>query len=111
MKKRKEHLAGGSNPQGAEQHGAPRHRPGEWSVTPDDEYFVVGDEPGNIYASVAHVWEEPHARLMAAAPDLLEALEDITRLVEKYPDYFKAHEANMGAYLDNARAAIQKAKS
>jgi hypothetical protein len=37
---------------------------------------------------------------------LIERLSDLSGLVSRYPDYFKAHEANMGVYLENARALL-----
>ena len=47
--------------------------------------------------------EEANARLIAAAPDLLEALEKFTLL---NPDHYK----DIAGFIKNAQAAISKAK-
>ena len=61
-----------------------KHTPGPWShaysndTGPDDDYFIeffeVCDARGEV---IARVEEQPDARLIAAAPDLLEALHHI----------------------------------
>lgn len=91
---------------------SPQHTPGPWYFTPDsDEIFAADDE------IVAVTWcvpkrgglaEGKNARLIAAAPDLLEALAtalgalDASRSGGAYPD-FEVWEAL-------ARAAIAKAE-
>lgn len=94
------------------------HTPGPWFVNPlgltahqlavgTDETFVancgVGDGSPNEKAA--------NARLIAAAPDLLEAFQRIAAIADKEPS--NLHEAQVLRYsswaFDIARAAIAKA--
>lgn len=59
-----------------------QHFPGPWQVDapgPDEEqtWVVTAAHPsfGDVQADVANVWNEPNARLIAAAPSYFEALE------------------------------------
>jgi hypothetical protein len=53
---------------------APKHTPGPWSLTADQFAHIVTDVEGNeIYVGT----NEEDARLIAAAPELLEALRGI----------------------------------
>lgn len=61
-----------------------------------EEHFAVFDIHS---ACLAHVWSFGDANLYAAAPELLEALEDICNIYE-----FNS------ASMDRARAAIKKAR-
>ena len=80
------------------------HTPGPWKIFddhPDPDLLCLhvyhGDE------QIADVSELKNARLIAAAPDLLEALENL----------LKVHEGEGGTQYhagDMARAAIAKAK-
>lgn len=85
------------------------HTPGPWRL--DHERTIV-DAHGNKLAETwpPHPDALPDARLMAAAPDLLDAL---TRYVladcEKQGHSLYAHEHNQR--LDAARAAIRKAET
>jgi hypothetical protein len=93
---------------------ADKHTPGPWvfaysnDVGPDDDYFIEFFELSTTDGRVlARVEEEPDARLIAAAPDLLEALkvceENISSLLaSQHPKVF-------GIWLDSVRAAIAKA--
>jgi len=50
-----------------------------------------------------------HVRyLMDDRARLVAALRDMAQLVEKYPAYFKAGEANMSQYLENANALLRE---
>ena len=86
-----------------------KHTPGPWDAIPDcpeegsGDWYVVADNEDVL----ARGSSEPDARLIAAAPDLLAALQ------------WLAHEAScsdpsnsllLGDALDKARAAIAKAE-
>lgn len=93
-----------------------KHTPGPWSS--DHEYEETWDTQTNIYVGVkniliAQVCEtdgnisneefEANARLIAAAPDLLEALKRIEFMCAAPPDFSDA------TMQEIARAAIAKA--
>lgn len=77
-----------------------RHEPGRDGKPP---YVVRGSEGGFVVMGMAAERQEADAALIAAAPELLEALEVVLHLchVIKAPD---------GPALDKARAAIAKAR-
>ncbi|KKL99045.1 hypothetical protein LCGC14_1818440, partial [marine sediment metagenome] len=54
-----------------------------------------------------HAFNEANARLIAAAPELLETLEGI---VLTAADPLSAYDGRLEAALDSARAAIEKAQ-
>ena len=97
-----------------------KHTPGPWNVRDDGMSYVcpIIDAPSvgkGYYASIATVTQrDPHpqhgggismataeanARLIAAAPDLLEALETLVSMVHMSPDLWQ-----------RARVAIARAK-
>lgn len=90
-----------------------KHTPGPWFVRePDNGIYDTDDEIANVVArgpyglnTLAEDVELADARLIAAAPDLLETLRDIVAVY--------AHVINRGpresALLTRARAAIAKA--
>jgi hypothetical protein len=79
--------------------------PGKWAVYDDTddgktnriEIVAVGKTVARIYQS-NHVEDLPNARLLAAAPDLLEALQAVVRVADRATVEF-----------DMARAAIARA--
>ncbi len=83
--------------------------PGSWSfqyandVGPDDDYFIeffeVSSKDGKV---LARVDEESDARLMAAAPDLLDALVTL-------PQGMSSTDQDWWDWVDKARSAINKA--
>lgn len=87
-----------------------KHTPGPWKAHFEDAYFVTGPDLGRVAMMMnlkgAHGLggrrsgneSAANARLIAAAPDLLEALKDAVRDSE-----------SPGQWLDEARAAIAKA--
>lgn len=92
------------------------HYPGPWNVSEGDGFRIEQEDMGGI----AYVIEPPHggnredadfaiaratARLIAAAPSLLDALKDLVGLAEMRG----AHLHEYTAALDAARAAIEKA--
>ena len=62
--------------------------------------YVGADEPG-----VA----EANARLMAAAPDLLEALDGMVQCIDAFHDTSRPIPSYLSAWYGAARAAIAKA--
>ena len=90
-----------------------QHTPGPWTAEPyrvgDSAYKIVYDADGHWLAEVFDVPNAPDtaaadARLIAAAPELLEALRNLVGLAEMRGSL---HEYR--AALDEARAAIAKA--
>ena len=79
-----------------------QHTPGPWHVepAPNRVHFAVRNDGVHVVTG----WREgaANARLIAAAPDLLEALR---RLVDACD-----HEKISGSQVTNARAAITKAE-
>jgi predicted MarR family transcription regulator len=88
-----------------------KHTPGPWVVYDDSndgktnriEIAAWGKTVARIYHSVP-AEDLPNARLIAAAPDLLEALKDTLQLLEVYCGDFEE------ATRKQARAAIAKAE-
>jgi hypothetical protein len=85
-----------------------KHTQGPWGfhysndVGPDDDYFIEFFEVVNPLGDViARVDEEPDASLIAAAPDLLDALVEV--MLRHVPF------SNKEAYAEKAREAIAKA--
>jgi hypothetical protein len=101
------------------------HTPGPWVVAPDpgrdceecgachEERFLVGWEMrGGGVVGLATILvddhEEANARLIAAAPDLLAALEECAERLHAYADYGESVKDE--ALYDMARKVIRKAK-
>ena len=72
------------------------------------DYFSVTDCEGS---EVAKVEFEPHAKLIAAAPDLLEALREILQIGEVYHSSIEAKHPlhDFESWKMKADAAINKA--
>lgn len=90
------------------------HTPGPWSVEIDHQTetpeFIRAYHKGEMFdiASLSDETEDikANARLIAAAPDLLAALDDLLSYLEGYDhDYPEA-----APKFDRARAAIAKAE-
>lgn len=84
-----------------------KHTPGPWRVGKGGPNMcpTVGTEKGLMVAMVAYGDSHPtqaNARLIAAAPDLLEALENLTIAIGMGWD--------LDGVLEVSRAAIAKAK-
>jgi hypothetical protein len=85
-----------------------KHTPGPWDII--DQYIIAGDE------SVICQWEsysdEADARLIAAAPDLLAALHEISRCCDERASFDgdPAMKRWCKATSEVARAAIAKAE-
>jgi hypothetical protein len=89
-----------------------QHTPGQWKFsqeTNDPEWFIVTTNHGVIVANVnANKTQEANARLIAAAPELLEALEGMVAYInslETIPCISRAMQD-----VGKAKAAISKAK-
>lgn len=91
---------------------APKHAPGPWSVVASRAHpatVVIRGPDGSFIGNVASWISDPNdalvaaanARLIAAAPELLEALEMVMR-VGRIDDNIKA--------MDQVAAAIAKAR-
>lgn len=99
------------------------HTPGPWEFGSGDDYYIraesypkafphhfKSDDLGDYLALVGNRTKdfgEANARLMAAAPDLLSALEAITDQLERIGD---PRPGKDGPFIDDARAAIAKAR-
>lgn len=85
-----------------------KHTPGPWIVGDDEDsdYFLVGPHDGDetVYHPVVKLHDQYNAYLIAAAPELLEALQRMVRFLEVED----AHLANFGE-VEAARASIAKA--
>ena len=86
-----------------------KHTPGDWYVTGEMTRYINVRIGGGLIQEVASCGpteadggygsqQEANARLIAAAPDLLEALRGVLRIADRKTDEF-----------DAARAAIAKA--
>lgn len=82
------------------------HTPGPWETSHDGHGGIyVGDKNGRQVGFVSlRSEQEANARLIAAAPELLEALRDLLA------DYDGSIEPGESALIDKARAAIAKVK-
>lgn len=93
-----------------------KHTPGRWSIARDPRpgmdwnSHIVDKKRGHAICFMAHSdgaspeRDEANARLIAAAPDLLEALRAVDVLFGHL-----ATDSTQRIWLDNARAAIAKA--
>lgn len=93
------------------------HTPGPWKALWSSGISIHGPDDRSV-ASIASSIKRPegekaaNAYLIAAAPDMLEALEGITGFVERLAGDEPAEAANPELWrkLERARAAIAKAK-
>ena len=92
-----------------------KHTPGPWTATADPYSDVVVDASGREIVVVMDPNGEANARLIAAAPDLLEALESVWLWMENQADgQSKGGHATFDLMMlreqrDIARAVIAKA--
>ena len=90
------------------------HTPGPW-VAGDDEgsdYYLVGPHDGNgiVYQSAVELHIEADTRLIAAAPEMLAALQAVLAEIEG-PDRPHSTDSWLPAHLAHqVRAAIAKAE-
>jgi hypothetical protein len=95
-----------------------KHTPGPWTVVQDtgaeDDYYVITEKEDVLATGLT----EADADLIAAAPDLLAALQNIMGMAQAHVNRAKALRHNKGkpvveameADLAAARAAIAKAE-
>lgn len=98
-----------------------KHTPGPWAAFTDDNHTnIVAFSPRTVcvFSLPGHEKNEPDVRLIAAAPELLEALETIEERISYYASLNDSEAPNIEqwAYTDQSsdmkkvRAAIAKAK-
>lgn len=86
------------------------HTPGPWSFRGCDGGWAI-DFNEDQEQVVDYVYEEADARLIAAAPELLEALEDLANdYAERFDMDSQSTNPGMKVVVENARAAIAKAR-
>ena len=78
--------------------------PGPWECR--DDYFTVVSSEGQL---VADVGSKPTANLIAAAPELLEALQCLKRELVLSDVDLAYIESHFRPHIDRAHAAIAKA--
>ena len=90
-----------------------KHTPGPWETLPDgDTFFIrVSDKAKPIakltWACIRRAELKANARLIAAAPELLEALEDALACLERLEDKDGAYRVTC---IQQCKQAIAKAK-
>ena len=85
--------------------------PGPWRYEASTK--TIRSEPANYWLATMDSWDgavnhEANAALIAAAPDIYAALQDITSAYERALARFGAHEWGM-LTVETARAALAKA--
>lgn len=82
-----------------------KHTPGPWHTAGDQGVQIRSqrDQIAKVWTMRGNEWKA-NARLIAAAPDLLEALRAVDVLFGHL-----ARDSTQRIWLDNARAAIAKA--
>ena len=93
-----------------------KHTPGPWVVTTCADYWVAAEDGAGIahcgdiewanHEVMQHEWEA-NARLIAASPDMLAALEAIEQFDLSWSN---SMDTNVEGIKDIASAAIAKAK-
>lgn len=87
------------------------HTPGPWTVNPSQ--LVKGPSGGTV-ADVRYKNGKHDARLIAASPDMLDALESAQALLNPMSGFVKRGDAKAQKHLedrrDMIRAALAKAK-
>ena len=100
-----------------------KHTPGPWSIRPIGGYPIIQSETGTLVAktdcslnSSNFVMDidvsRANARLIASAPELLEALEALLYSSESLRDDCESHDGicSEPASFQQARASIRKAR-
>ena len=81
-----------------------KHTPGPWGIVAGTQHFFIRTSNGRVDGGIGRttgddIWDEANARLIAAAPDLLEVAKNILKRAWAGPSTFPA-----------LRAAITKAE-
>lgn len=96
-----------------------KHTPGPWHVhTMKSKAGFRIDSAGDEWQWLAEVFQAPdkesegeaNARLIAAAPEMLEALKDITQWAQGYHDAYSCSNAGSKCIICLAEKAIAKAE-
>ncbi len=86
-----------------------KHTPGPWTLIDSSEEIVILDKDGFTICNFQDVSnDEANAALIAAAPDLLEALKDTKRSIEFMPKGIGR--GAMAPLYEQVCAAIAKAE-
>lgn len=91
------------------------HTPGPWRIIGADGYAlgIWGSEAQDVVSEKRGPMRQEDARLIAAAPELLEALKELVERRERAatdrPNYPEAKDGKDGRYA-RARAAIARAE-
>lgn len=89
-----------------------KHTPGPWNLYDDTastgriEIVALGKTVARIYRSVPEE-DLPNARLIAAAPDLLEALRGVVAMIDSLNSAYGSEQVD--SVVSNGRAVIAKA--
>ena len=87
-----------------------KHTPGPWKIGTKYKTDIYGDGlGGKLIARVGMSPDNADARLIAAAPELLAALQEIVALENTESDEWDGVERLIPEICDIARAAIAKA--
>ena len=98
-----------------------KHTPGPWTVWPDLDVTGTHDDRHSFAAGVAAICDDDdrqgtgvaaaNARLIAAAPELLAAVEDAEFLLRKLGQLAGPMQDSCNRSAEDARAAIRKARA
>lgn len=95
-----------------------KHTPGPWTLSKTDDYVIEAVKAGSPYEVCTYMVDSDNeaedlanARLIAAAPDLLDVVQLIIKEWEKPTEGVQVGEliARLSQYSVEARAAIAKA--
>lgn len=86
-----------------------KHTPGPWGLSRSVQVWVMAGpiHVATIPRAYDGDWSPANADLIAAAPDLLESLEELVALIHRQHDF---NDDGDGKAIDRAEAAIAKAK-
>ena len=86
-----------------------KHTPGRWMISAERYRYIHVYAHGGGIAHLDTVDGEgmANANLIAAAPDLLEALEELLSMCQRQEDF---HDDDDGCMFERASAAIAKAR-
>lgn len=83
------------------------HTPGRWMAAAAAPFVVISTPNGHYIGRIAR---QEDAHLVAAAPDLLDALKTAESALALAAGYANSEQRTMHAALETARAAIAKAR-
>lgn len=88
-----------------------KHTPGPWFVSRNSNYVRAESSKGWNIATIEDQppYKEANAKLMAAAPELLKALNSLVLSVMAHPDYTGDENEEWTDLIETAEEAIKKA--